>query len=105
MNNYHPTYATGSQPYTSPVGSFAANGYGLNDMAGNVLQLCWDWYETYDTGTPTDPRGVSSGSSRVGRGGSWGGDAYGCRVAHRDSRSPSSASYYVGFRVARSSVP
>lgn len=36
----HPTYADGIVPYTSPVGSFAANGYGLNDMAGNIWQWC-----------------------------------------------------------------
>jgi formylglycine-generating enzyme required for sulfatase activity len=105
VNNFHPTYATGSSPYTSPVGSFAANGYGLYDMAGNVWQWCWDWYGTYDTGTPTDPRGVSSGAYRVCRGGSWYYDANYCRVADRYGSIPSNSDYSFGFRVARSSVP
>ncbi|NQW99372.1 SUMF1/EgtB/PvdO family nonheme iron enzyme [bacterium] len=105
VNNYHPTYATGSQPYTSPVGTFAANGYGLHDMAGNVWQWCWDWYGTYATGTPSDPRGVSSGSFRVLRGGSWNYYANGCRVAGRNYYVPAGTVSDFGFRVARSSVP
>jgi formylglycine-generating enzyme required for sulfatase activity len=105
MEIYHPTYATGSSPYTSPVGSFAANGYGLYDMAGNVWQWCWDGYGTYDTGTPTDPRGVSSGADRVCRGGGRGNGAVNCRVAFRSRNGPSNASLSIGFRVARSSVP
>jgi formylglycine-generating enzyme required for sulfatase activity len=62
---YHPTFNDGVSPYTSPVGHFAANGYGLYDMAGNVLEWCWDWYGAYSSGLQSDPRGAVSGSSPV----------------------------------------
>ncbi len=41
-------YATGGTPYTSPAGAFAANGYGLYDMAGNVDEWCYEAY-SWDT--------------------------------------------------------
>jgi len=102
---YHPTYATGASPYTSPVGVFGANGYGLSDMVGNVFEWTWDWYGSYGSGPVTDPRGYASGTDRVYRGGSWGFGADGARSANRYYYYPGFRSNSFGFRLARSSVP
>jgi formylglycine-generating enzyme required for sulfatase activity len=109
-NSYHPTYKTGNQPYTSPVGSFAANGYGLYDMSGNLWEMCWNWWGTY-TGSGGDPVNNPRGplepltSDKVCRGGDWFAAPVSCQVTHRGMTNPSNSSIYTGFRIARSSVP
>ena len=49
-----------------------------------------------------DPKGLSEGEYRVGRGGSWYYAAADCRVAYRDRYSPGVRSKYLGFRLALS---
>jgi len=98
---FDPAWATGGNPYTSLVGSYATNGYGLYDMAGNVYEWCWDWYGTYGSGAVSDPHGPTTGSYRLLRGGAWNGTASVHRCASRNYRSPSNYVNYVGVRCAR----
>ncbi len=103
---------------TAPVKAFAANGYGLYDMAGNVWEWCHDWYRADyyayldRTGTANDPKGPEQSydpeeptvPKRVQRGGSFlCNEAY-CssyRTSARMRSSPDTGLSHTGFRCVK----
>lgn len=105
-NTFHPGYDTGDFPFTSPVGSFPANAYGLQDLVGNVWEWCWDAYDPAWYANPAasqaDPHGPGPGlTNRVLRGGSWIDDAFQARSANRLYtlfQAPATANDSLGFR-------
>ena len=89
---------------THPVRKKRENQWGLYDMHGNVLEWCSDWLGSYSDGPATDPTGLSAGSYRVLRGGSWVNFARRCRSACRFNYDPSDSDNFVGFRLALAPV-
>ena len=89
---------------TSPVGSFAANRFGLHDIHGNVWEWTEDcWHENY-SGAPTDGSAWTRKGEcdrRVLRGGSWDFIPRVVRSAFRVGNDSLIQYYNVGFRVAR----
>lgn len=95
------------------VGSYAPNGYGLFDMAGNVWEFLADEWKLYPANAELQVNPVAGGdffltdsylkvkNRRVIRGGSYGGAPVNLRVSYRDSHLPENAGDHVGFRCAQ----
>ena len=111
----HPTYPTGEDiektqanffsADTTPVMSYPPNGYGVYDMAGNVYEWCFDWYEynyyDYSAQEPDFPKGPIQGVYRVLRGGCWKSLKEDLRCSKRHRNNPGAANGTYGFRCAQ----
>jgi formylglycine-generating enzyme required for sulfatase activity len=85
--NYGENLGVDDFEFTSPVGSFAANQYGLYDMGGNVWQWCGDWYN-------------SKQQYRVLRGAAWNDfNPVGLLSSYRNISVPGLRDFNIGFRV------
>jgi formylglycine-generating enzyme required for sulfatase activity/nitrate/TMAO reductase-like tetraheme cytochrome c subunit len=118
--NSYVVYAENSRAKTQEPGFVNANPFGLKHMAGNVAEFCSDWYQAdtysqYSDDVIDNPKGPSTGTERVIRGGSYKDEAGMVRNAAReytrteawlrtDPQMPKSIwwysdCFYVGFRV------
>lgn len=104
-----PTHDTAEDGYagTCPVDSFPPNAYGLFSVTGNVWEWCTDWFQTSFSQSQVrrDPKGPSSGTGKVMKGGSFLCHASYCnryRVEARTYNTADSSTSNIGFRCVRS---
>ncbi|HEY3698905.1 MAG TPA: SUMF1/EgtB/PvdO family nonheme iron enzyme [Spongiibacteraceae bacterium] len=89
--------------YTTTVGRYLPNAFGLYDMYGNAWEWVQDCYHASFDGAPAE--GVSwvvdQCEKHVERGGSWNSSAAGLRTTYRDGDTSGYRSANGGFRLAR----
>jgi formylglycine-generating enzyme len=100
-------YTRSKQDGPVRVGSYAPNGYGLYDMAGNVQEWVADRYDAgyYAVSPSDDPPGPDKGRFRVIRGGGWYTGPMCMDVARRYALPANWFDFNVGFRCARDASP
>jgi sulfatase modifying factor 1 len=100
-NSQGSIHADDGFPFTCPVGKFQPNAFALFDMVGNAGNWCSDFYgeNYYAASKVDDPKGPTSGTFRVMRGGGWHGNTIRCRSAHREFDKPDACYLFLGFRL------
>jgi len=92
-------YYDNSISKTHIVGQKQPNEIEIYDMSGNVNEWCKDWYGVYNTESQSNPQGVSNGTFRIYRGGSWFTKERYCGDTHRSYNNPDRRDCGIGFRI------
>jgi len=83
-----------------PVGTKQPNELGIHDMSGNVYEWVSDWHDHYSYHDKINPKGPSSGTKRVYRGGNYNSNSRSSRVFYRLGGDPDKKNMPPGFRLA-----
>ena len=106
MANFKPgrgNYVDDGYAYTSPVGVFFPNDFGLYDMSGNVAEWCEDAYIDSYNPIVWDLNPIyrdDENDKKVIRGGSWKDIAFFIEVSTRTYEYKDSTRAFIGFRTA-----
>ncbi|WP_085726760.1 formylglycine-generating enzyme family protein [Pseudomonas sp. R37(2017)] len=99
-NTYGPT---DGYSYSSPVGSYPPNAFGMYDMHGNVYEWIADCYHPDYAGAPSDGSAWTEPNCdtlRI-RGNDWGEAPVFSRSGNRNDIDPQTRGDWIGFRVVR----
>jgi formylglycine-generating enzyme required for sulfatase activity len=89
--------------YSSPVGSYPPNTFGMYDMHGNVYEWTADCYNDDYVGAPSDGSAWLTGKCQFRRirGNDWGEAPVFSRSGNRNALVPDNRGDWIGFRVVR----
>ena len=99
VGRYTHNTTDGKGNYFVAPGQYLVNNWGIYDMHGNLAEVCLDYYAGYSADSQTDPKGPSTGTLRVQRGGDWEDIASECRSARRVGIDSNYHHQTFGFRV------
>ena len=106
LKKMHPAWPRPIMPmddghaFLAPVGSYAANAFGLHDMLGNVWEFCSTRFGPYPKNDAVDPGDLDMKRGYAVRGGGWSNIAADVRCASRNADPPHFGHSNLGFRVA-----
>jgi len=94
-------YSNNSSGAAHNIGTLNPNELFTYDQSGNVSEWVWDIFDSYPTGSQTNPTGPTTGTNRIKRGGAYNAASTVCTVSNRVSVLPTSSDASTGLRLVR----